>query len=273
MIKEGIYKDLSNEDYHADKSSISRSAIMDFDKSPYTYWANHLNPNRPKKEKTAAMEIGSALHCLILEPDLFTKQYAIVPPKLLLKDAGREAYDTYKKTIEELEKSNKIILSSEDTQRLMEMQQRLTSNPKIYEILCGGEIENSFFWRDSDSGLMLKARPDILQKNMIVDLKTCSDASPHTYQTEMVKYGYHLQGAMIREAVWNLLEKRIDTVINVCVETKYPYHTSIYIIDESALDEAYKKFKNICIDIKTAKEDNIFCDYGIQTIGLPKWAI
>jgi hypothetical protein len=57
----GVYPSTTNEEYHAVKSYISRSALMDFDKSPYSYWAKHLNPDRPKKDATPQMVLGSAL--------------------------------------------------------------------------------------------------------------------------------------------------------------------------------------------------------------------
>src|ERR1700733_6786726 len=97
MINEGIYNDLSSDDYHNDKNSLSRSSIKDFAKNAFYYWSMHLNPNRPSRETTDAMIIGSALHTLVLEPQNFLKQYAIEPPKMLLKDVGREIYDIYKK--------------------------------------------------------------------------------------------------------------------------------------------------------------------------------
>jgi hypothetical protein len=32
------------------------------------------------------------------------------------------------------------------------------------------------------------------------------------------------------------------------------------------------KYKQLCLDLKEAVAENTFNDYGIQTIGLPKWA-
>jgi len=263
---------LTNEEYHENKFYISRSAIMDFDKSPYTYWAKHLNPFRPKKDATPQMQMGSAFHTLILEPHTFTDIYGIAPPKVLLKDVGREVYDDFKKAAEELEKSGKIVLSQEDWQVLCEMEKKVKSNEQAMQLICDSRIENSFFWQDDHSGLLLKARPDILHENMIVDLKTTSDASPRAFQNEMVKYGYHIQFAMIRDAVEKIEDRRISNFINIVIETKYPYNMAIYIIDEFAVDEGQVKYKNICLDLKHSLEENSFNDYGIQTIGLPKWA-
>lgn len=287
----GCYETMENETYHAIKTHISRSSIMDYDKSPYTYWAKHLNPDRPKKDSTAAMQLGSAFHTMILEPDLFEHYYAVEPtieplPKVgLLRDLGKEAYTLQKQIREkqaalnqeilgefELTSVGKIILTAAEYENLCAMSAKIHKNEQAMQLVEGARIEHSFFWQDAHSGLLLKARPDILHENMIVDLKTTSDASPRAFQNEMVKYGYHVQFAMIRDAVEAIEGRRISNFINIVIETKYPYNMAIYVIDEFAVDEGQVKYKNICLDMKRSLEENTFNDYGIQTIGLPKWA-
>lgn len=273
MIAEGIYTDLSNEEYHGDKDTLSRSSLMDFDISPYTYWANHLNPKRPPKKSTPAMEFGTMVHTYLLEPDEFKKRYAILPPKVLLKNEGREKYEMYKAICEGMEKSGAIIIEQEDIETLLLIADRINANPIARDLIEGARIEHSYFWQDEHSGLMLKSRPDILHENMIVDLKTCSDASPIAYKNAMAQGGYHVQGAMTRDAIDRLEGKRINKVLNIVIENKYPHNIAIYIIDEYALDAGHMKYKQICLDLKAARESNHFEDFGIQTISLPKWAL
>lgn len=272
MKELGVYKNISNEDYHAAKEYVSRSALMDFDKSPYTYWAKHINPDRPKKDATPQMEFGSLVHTCILEDEKFRDQYIVEPYKILLKDVGREAYEDYKEKLEATKKSGKIVISNEDFHRVYEIKEKLFSNSKAVDLLYG-RIENSFFWKDEHSGLFVKARPDVLHDNMYVDLKTTSDASPRHYQSEMVKFGYHIQGAMVKDAVMKLEGKEIKRVINIVIETKYPYNMGIYIIDDFAIEEGHMKYKQLLLDLKNALDLNNFKDYGTQIIGLPKWAI
>lgn len=271
MIEPGIYPHLSNEDYHADKNSLSRSSIKDFNRSPYYYHAMHLNPYRPKKEYTPDMIFGSAFHILVLEPENFKNTYAIEPEKVLLKNVGREKYEAYKAECEVLEKTHKIVLSDDEWIRLREMTNALERDPRIAELLDGGEIEKSFFWKDKGSGLMVKARPDILHPNMIIDLKTIADASPQAFQRSMAEGWYHVQGAMIRDAIRTLENRDVSSVINICVEKKYPYCVGIYIIDEQALDIGEAKYKELLLNMKSCIIENSFSDYEVRTIGLPGW--
>lgn len=273
MIKAGIYTDLSNEDYHADKNSLSRTSIKDFHRNPKYYWSMHLNDARPSREPTRDMILGSAFHSLVLEPNKFEYEYSLALEKVLLKDVGRELYDEYKLQCEELERTNRIILTNDEYMNLLAMKISLNKSMKVIELLYGEEIEKSFFWEDKDSGLIVKARPDVLHDNMIVDLKTIRDASVHAYQRDMVDGWYHVQGAMVRDAVRTLENREINTVINICVEKKYPYCIGVYIIDEFALDHAEQLYKSVLLNMKSCIIDNEFEDFKPQIVGLPKWSL
>jgi hypothetical protein len=273
MIEPGIYPNLSNADYHADKNSLSRTSIKDFYRNPFYYHAMHLNPDRPEKLATRDMTLGSAFHTLAVEPHLFDKEYAIEPSKVLLKDVGRDEYENYKKLCAELESTKKIVLTFEEVKTLNAMVIALERDKRVHSLMNGGEIEKSFFWKDEDSGLIVKARPDILHHNMIIDLKTIADASSTSFQRGMVDGWYHVQGAMIRDAVRILEGRTINTVINICVEKKYPYCVGIYIIDELALDYGERLYKETLLKIAESATNNEYKDYPVETIGLPKWAM
>lgn len=272
---EGVYQNMPIETYHSDTNSISRSGIMTFDESPYRYWAKYLNPNRPKEEPTPAMVFGAAFHCLMLEPDKYGDLFVTRPEKVLLKNVGREAYDLNEARIEAVNQNlgKKTILTWDQSILLLEMQAAIGRNPEAMALIQGAIYEQSYFWQDPGSGLMVKARPDILHDQMIVDLKTCADASPRGFQRAMVTGGYHIQGAMIQDAVNTLEGRWIPNVINIAIEKTYPYSVGIYIIDEEALDVGRQKYKNVALAIKSYIGHNEpWPDYPPQTITLPAWA-
>lgn len=273
MIKQGQYLNLSSEDYHGDKNSISRSALMEFKKSARKYWAKHLNPDRPEEEPKTSWMFGTAFHTFILEPHLFYDNYLVLPRKVLLKDVGREKYEEFKKAEKEAEESNKVVLSFSDFERLFNMRTSLLENERAKKLVEGAIYESSYFWQDEHSGLILKSRPDILHSNIYVDLKTIDDASPENYQREMVRYGYHIQGAMVKDGIKQIEERELSACINICVEKSYPHSIGIYIIDETAIEAGHVEYKQLCLDLKNCQSENLWADYSIQTIGLPKWAM
>ena len=73
-IKEGIYFNLSNEEYH-DDPAIGSTDIKKLLKSPTEYWYNsQLNPNRDLTKKQH-LKFGSALHCYLMEKHNFNKEF------------------------------------------------------------------------------------------------------------------------------------------------------------------------------------------------------
>lgn len=271
MIEQGIYPDLSNEDYHND-SAISRSGIKLFCESPYKYWAEYLNPARPAKKTTDAMEFGSALHAFILEHETFHKYYVIEPKKVLLKDVGRDEYEDYKLKIDLMKSDNRIVLSCQEWDLLTNMKLALQNHEQAWDLIEGAQYEQSYFWRDEHSGLMVKCRPDILRENCIIDLKTCASADSRTYQKTMYLDALHIQGAMCREGVKQLTGFDIPTVINICVEKTYPYQVAIKIISHSALEAGHMKFKQALLDMKACIADNKWSSYEPEEVDLPAWA-
>jgi hypothetical protein len=272
MIGEGIYLDLSSSDYHSDKNSISRTALMDFKKSPRKYWAKHLNPNRPIEESKPSWEFGTAFHTLILEPHLFEQQYFVLPEKVKLKDVGRVAYDAYKEIEKQAESTQLHVLSQNDYKKLSAMQDSLYSNARAKELIEDAIYESSYFWKDKSSGLMVKSRPDIIQGNIYIDLKTIDDASPQNYQREMAKYGYHTQGAIVKDGCRILENRIIKACINICIEKQYPYCVATYIIDDAAIEAGHVDYKNQLLALKHSRVYNEYQDYELQIISLPTWA-
>lgn len=270
MITPGIYTNLTSDEYHGDKHSISRSALMDFKKCPRKYWAKHLNPERPESFKKASWTFGTAFHTLVLEPLLFEQHYFVMPPKVLKRD-DEVLFNVHKAAEKEAEVTNKEVLSYADFNKLFAMQQSLYANEKARELLAEAIYESSYFWEDKESGLILKSRPDILHPRIYVDLKTIDDASEYNYGREMMKYGYHIQAAMVDDAIKTLEDRELLGFINLCVEKEYPYCIGIRIIDDSAIRAGKAEYKKLCVDLKHAIMHNEFPDYDIATIGLPSW--
>ena len=269
----GHYKDLSSSEYHDDKTSYSRSTIMEFAKSPFHYWSKYLNPSAPSPKRKKEWDLGTAFHTMILEPEKFNSQFAPKPPKVLLKDVGRPAYEEYKKCVEDLETTNRIVISDEDYLDLVGMQRSLESNSQAMELIAGCAVEQSYFWVDEETDLRVKARPDLIDEMCYIDLKTISDASERAYQNEMVRYGYHVQAAIVRDAIRVIENREIKLFFNICVEKSYPYCVVIYMIDLEAVDYGEQFYKQKLSDISSCIAHNRWESYQSKIIGLPKWML
>lgn len=300
MIYTGIYKNLSNEDYHNDRSAISRSGLWEFRKSPAHYWNAYLNPERPEKKTTPDMAFGSAFHAYVLEPHLFEKHYCVqdfVLPKVdekplkrdlqakYGKDIGAQMYEDAK--IKEMHQKaerdrvladftaksqGKELLTEDQMATLQLMKQSVLNHKDAARLISGGAIEHSLFWEDPHTGVRCKTRPDIWHSNMTADLKTVKSADEHSFRNSLASFGYHLQCAFNREGIYHTGGDDIKTHTFICVEKEFPYLIAVYILDKETLDYAHTLFKNTLAQFKNCLETNEWRGYETKEISLPKWA-
>ncbi len=296
----GIYKDLSINDYHNDKTAVSRSGLWEFRTAPKKYWHTYLDPEREPKKDTPDMAFGRAFHTFVLEPHLFEQQYCVndlelpvVDPKPLKgdlqikygKEVGAKLYEEAKdlefaqkglrkRMIDEFtaKSAGKELLTSDQMAKLNKMRNAVLAHPQASQLIVGGAIEHSFFWEDPHTGVRCKTRPDILHDNMTADLKTCESASERAFMHSIGEYGYHYQSAMNREGVYHTGGNDIKTHTFICVEKKWPHLVAVYILDQNALDSAHNMFKNTLTEFKKCLDSNEWPGYPTREISLPSWA-
>lgn len=178
-----LIENLPIEDYHAfadikklgDKAILSKSMLAVFDPCPVKFHDQFILGNR--EESTAGMEIGSATHLHALQRDLFDAHHYIMP----LKDDGKQivrnaAHAAYKEQIKLA--AGRILLQPSDLEKVEGMSSALKKNKKAMLLLdAPGKVEVSIFFRDPQTGLMFRCRPDKLRDDLIVvDLKATGRA-------------------------------------------------------------------------------------------------
>lgn len=208
-IEPGIYFNLSAEDYHND-SAIGCSNIKDLLVSPLKYWRNSpLNPKRKWKD-TKAKTIGSALHCYLMEREKFEKDYVVLPKLKLNSDfykaeSSKPDFDKNFKIPKKKDAKtfkyigSKIAINEKEFEDIKEMVDYFDSLPTAGELFKDGYMEVSIFWRDEETGLMCKCRPDYLTPNYIADYKSIS--SIDQIKNSCGNYDYYLQQAFYLEGL------------------------------------------------------------------------
>lgn len=257
-IGPGIYFNLSNEDYHSD-SAIGCSNIKDLLVSPLKYWRNSsLNPKRKWKE-TKSKTIGSALHCYLMEREKFWKEYVVLPEL----DVDSDFYKTESvkedflqnfelfasKTAKTFKyRGNKTKLSEGEFEQIKEAVEYFESLPTAGELFKDGYAEVSIFWRDEETGLMCKCRPDYLTPNYIADYK--SIASIDQIKNSCGNYDYYLQQAFYLEGLTQIrsyLRNNFDMVSPDEFEvTKNDHNNFIF---------AFQDKEDLLVRLKTFNEE------------------
>ena len=228
-------KKMSNAEYHA-LDYVSKSHLDEVSKSPFHYWDKYINPDRVVIEPTKQMLLGSAMHTMVLEPDLFEKEYLIEPvnapkrPTTVQRNAKKPSSQTLDAIAywEEFDKKavGKNLISIDDYERLTIMKQRIFDHPAASTILSlSGVAEQSYQWKDNQTGEICKSRPDFHTDDgtLIVDLKTTSDASELGFQKSVHNFRYHVQAGFYLRSI-----KEAEQFVFIAVESKPPYLVAVY---------------------------------------------
>lgn len=271
QIYNGIM-DISIDEYHG-APAISRSALMEFRRSPKHFWYKYINPDYSPMAtveiitKRNAMEFGNAVHTHILEPDSVPQRYVMWDGPSRATKAGKEAFAQTKSVA-----ANRQIIDYDTVTVLLEMRASVLEHPEAMALIEGGKIEQSIFWEDQYTGLTLKARPDVWHDDFIVDLKSVADGSFDSFQRSIYSYGYHIQCAMQHEAVYAATGKNLRNFLFVAIEKEPPYAIGIYQLDDAALEQGLDELRSLTEHLKQCLDTDYWPAYSTNLVSLPAWA-
>lgn len=260
----GIYE-ISSERYHA-SAGLSRSVLWTFKTLPYNYWYKYLSGQYEESADTEALLIGKLVHTLVLEPHLFDEQYYVLPKINRTTKAGKTMFEEILLT-----QKGKTLIKKEQYDLAVSMKESVYNHELAPLLLDDAVKEKSLYWKDSRTGLLCKARPDIWNNAGMGDLKTVQDASFRSFQSTAYKEGYFLQAAMIFEAS-KALGIACEEFFFLCVEKKKPYLVSVYRLDNEALQYGISLFHSLLGRFLECQKANKWPGYGIQTLYAPSYA-
>lgn len=158
LVIPGSY-DLTARDYHQHHAWGSTSLKAMRKGPPARVLWEQENPRH-----TAAMALGTALHMLVLQPDLFQVAYAHKPDGMSFATKEGKAWRD--------EHEGQSILSSTESATLMAMSDALFAKTLANVAITSAVArENSIFWTDADTGEACKGRLDLRDEGYIYDLK------------------------------------------------------------------------------------------------------
>lgn len=196
----GWHDGISSDDYHSgeicDGPSISASGlkIIALD-CPAIFWAQSaLNPKREPKE-TKALDFGKAAHALTLGEPSFDAEFVVSPYANFRKDEAKAWRDEQTRTI----------VTDEDLRTIRLMVAELKATPHVGRAFTNGTPERSFFWKDKETGVWLKTRPDWFPdkpgERYIVEYKSAASIKPEKFGYQAFDLGYPIQSALMLDVV------------------------------------------------------------------------
>lgn len=146
-MKPGIYFDISNEDYHAG-DGVSKSQLDMVAKNPALLKWVQAAPE--DEEKKSALDMGTALHCLLLEHGEFDKRFIVSPKFERRTKQGKADEEAFLRDIADMGIS---VLDAEQWRKLELMRDSAMAHPAARWMLeAPGYCEASMYWNDEETG-------------------------------------------------------------------------------------------------------------------------
>lgn len=210
---------MNHDEYHTDFERVSHSMMEVFRRSRVEYYARFIAKTMAPTRATPPMILGSATHCLILEPEHFGERFTVDR-----KDCGKQ------------------FLTALQFERAHGMAEAVRKNGLLesYRVF-EPRVERPIYWelRRDEFTLRCKARPDLLalsdESFSLCELKTTS--RPHRFMRDIEEYGYHRQIAYYELGIAaNFPRATRNVSIDIlAVGSSEPHETHMYSLPAALL--------------------------------------
>jgi len=226
------------------------------------HWLARYGPDAKPFFPTPAMQLGTALHHRVLEPESFKSNfvsrsnYGGEPTVAELKELLTAQGADFKKSAKKSElltlaypdgppEDKRKVLSEDDWEHVHGMHAALRSHDYTGMWFDPGQTnyrENNevSVYSKTHQGHMIKGRFDRIQITgdtlQILDLKTCDKATPKHFQRKVVDFRYDLQAAWYTRLAAEAFAQLNIEFIFIAIEKKPPYGICLYRASESLLD-------------------------------------
>lgn len=174
------------------------------------------------REETAALRIGTAIHCATLEPERFARAYVVQPD---LGDGRTKAGKAARAEWEETRDRSAIVLDADEHELVVRCSTEARAHPAVRDLLRGGRVEEVLTWTDEETGVACKGRLDYLSPGYVLDLKSTRAETVHAFACEIASRLYHGQAAFYLDGA--IAAGRVDRLASqmllIGVQTVEPY--------------------------------------------------
>lgn len=259
VTKSGFYR-TSLAHYHSQTicpgPSLSSSGLRRvIAESPFAFWKfSDLNPERyAESNDSAAMALGRGAHCLMLGDEVFDAGYIYVPadapqrptePQIKARDEGRitdaaakrfDFWDAFDARAE-----GRTMLTADQVEKIGRMAGNMKLSRECTEALQGDLMEVSLIWQDRDTGIWLKARPDMIPEKHydFSDLKTIAPQNPdfrRAIDKSIRERGYHMQFGLSAMGFKALTGEAVRSCALVFTQTTKAHECACVSLDADAI--------------------------------------
>lgn len=241
--------------------AVNWSTLRNMATSPLLYRWRLDNP----QPRTAALTIGSAIHCLLLEPGKFDARYAEYDGRRAGKD-----WATWQEDHPGVES-----LKPAEMERVVKSVEAVRAHKVATRLLAGCRHEEVTTWTDAETGLACKGRLDAIGPSYLVDLKSTRDVSHRKFSRSVSDYAIHGQLAFYGDGAVTARKLPADAELYViAVQSAAPYDVGVYSMSPATVvagRNLYRSLLHRLIQCEAAGWWPGACP-DLEPLELPPWA-
>ena len=256
-MKVGIFSD-TNEVYHTAEhvgsTSLKKMAI-----SPGHFFQQW----KGEKQTSKAFDEGNLVHQVLLEQSLegFVRR----------PDGVDGRTKVGKEILAELEASGKKVMTADVYDSMSRRLDAFTASTECMKLYDHAEIEMSHYAQDPETGLFIKARPDIKRHGVICDLK--STQMMQTFEKQIWNLQYFVQLGFYALVCEITTGETIRELAFIAQEKSAPYGVQVFKLDRSTVDFSKARARELLNRAAVCIRENHFPIYEdtVKTLTVPSW--
>lgn len=256
-MKTGIFQD-SNEVYH-EQEHIGASSLKMMAHSPGHFWEAWKGVRVHKK----AYDEGQIVHSVLLEQSLD----GFVGRPEGIDGRTKEG----KAQLAELAATGKTVIDTAVFQSLERRLDNFIASTEAMSVYNGAIIEESHYAQDPETGLYIKARPDILNGSVMADLKTTQNM--RTFDKQVWNLGYYIQAGLYSLVTEITTGKSITEFKFIAQEKTAPYGVQVFMFDHATVKFCQEKARELLNRVSVCTKENQFPIYDdtVKQLVPPPW--
>ena len=208
-------KHFLNDVIYRQADGLANSDAQMIEKNPGDLVWSKIAPRNGAKSKTT--DIGTALHCAILEPEKY-KDHIVVSE---FKGRTAKGFKT-----EQEENKNKVVLTKDEYDQVNLMAESVFCHPSAKSLLAlVGDCESSVFVTDKETGVKLKCRPDkdaVQSAGIVIDVKTTASIDDWRSDKEWInplyKFNYGHGASFYTDVLEQHYKTEIDSFVFLVIQ-------------------------------------------------------
>ncbi len=269
-LGEGLHRDVPMDTYHgncAPGPSVSGSVLFALHEGcPAKALASHyLSPWPREDDDSEAKAFGTAANTYLIEgAEAFAARYAVKPEDMSFSTKEGKAWRA--------EHADKTLVTFAEFEKIKGMAIGLQQNEGTANAFAEGEPEVTGIYKDPDTGIYLKVRPDWLRPRLAINYKTAKSLAREKWMRQAWDLGYCVSAALCVDVL-----KALDHPVFysfVCQEKTVPYLAVSRVLSDDHLQAGRMIYRRALRTFADCVASGKWPGYseGVETIPYPAWA-